>query len=45
MGLDAITKRLNAEGWPRLRDVGRWRILDVAELVGELVAKATRGPR
>jgi predicted GIY-YIG superfamily endonuclease len=45
MGLHAITKRLNAEGWPRLRGVDRWGIQDVAEIVGALLARATRGPR
>jgi hypothetical protein len=45
MGLHAITKRLNAEGWPRLRGVDRWGIQDVAEIVGALLARAIRGPR
>lgn len=41
LGFGAIAERLNADGTPRLRGGGKWAVADVAEVVGELVAKAT----
>lgn len=41
LGFRAIAARLNGDGVPRLRGGGRWRPADVAEVVGEQLARQT----
>ena len=45
LGLRVIAARLNRQGVPRLRGGGPWQAVDVAEVVGQHVAAATREAR